>query len=464
MDIKTILGLSSAIVGAGIVVGQDPSFEYPPVQPILNEHSSAAPLTPVCNVEQDKKVSVRFSQATTDEVLKWLTLQGIKVVTGEIPKDAKIDLAVENVSLSEVLDVIGESMGGSFTKRGEDYDFQRGMRRITFQMPTFQGELLRVKELREIPSFREFQTLKDIPMMRELPLKVNLEGMRFEELKSLRGLEGLRIFGKQEPKSEKEWREFHEQLQKEVGVSTDQMKKLEQEMSQGHARGHQLSQKDAKRMEELGKEMQKRFGPSSDFAKKMKAFEEKHAKDVHKQFGPGSEFEKKMQQWEKTHGKEIESWSKNHAKELQKQFGEGSDFAKKMKAFRMESGKFRELNQKELETMMKEMQGKMKGLREVPMPPIPKWDSESFTMPRMPTMPAMPHMQSGFGFKGGDLGDIAKSLNPRQRDKNKAQGFLYWSDLTKEQQDKIGAASWSGSWTISYNKDGESFTIKSDKK
>jgi hypothetical protein len=96
------------------------------------------------------------------------------------------------------------------------------------------------------------------------------------------------------------------------------------------------------------------------------------------------------------------------------------------------------------------------------MPAMPKMEGHTFVMPPMPTMP-----QGGFpghSFQGSDILDIAKNLSPAQREKNKKQGFLYWSDLTKEQQSRLGMKNWTGGWTVSYNKDGESFTLKSDKK
>ncbi|MBC8065056.1 MAG: BspA family leucine-rich repeat surface protein [Chlorobia bacterium] len=285
--------------------------------------------------------------------------------------------------------------------------------------------------------------------------------------------EGFKVFNLQDPKNAQQMKEMHEKMLKEFGPNSDFMKQMHKEMgnAKDHVRffNHQgelhkemkgLSEQDAKKWEEFGKKMEKQFGPGSDFEKKMKAWGEKHGKTMEKQFGPGSKFEKEMKVWGEQHGKTME-----------KQFGPGSDFEQKMRAFKLENGKVRELSAKEHQQMMKELELKMKDMKFVVppipkmdgrtfvMPPMPKMDSKAFQIPAMPKMPAMPAV----GFHSSDITQITKSLSASQREKNKRQGFLYWSDLTNEQQAKLGMGSWTGNWTISYSKDGESFTIKSDK-
>jgi hypothetical protein len=174
-----------------------------------------------------------------------------------------------------------------------------------------------------------------------------------------------------------------------------------------------------------------------------------------------------------------------------------------MKAFKLENGKMRELTpqeRKELEQKMSELRIKLKDLpvppkmdfkvRQIPMPekefkfqavplppmppmpPMPKLPESSLKFRSLPGTPALPSVPGriavpalpGTRFQGSDLADVAKSLTPSQREKNKSQGFLYWSDLSKDQQSKLGAQSWSGNWSITYSKDGETFTVKSDPK
>ena len=436
MDIKTILGLSSAIVGAGIVVGQDPSFEYPGIQPTLTSSQESAPQS-----NQQNRVSVRFKQASAEEVLDWLSNQGVSFVTAGIPKEAKIDLNASNLPISEVIDAVGEALGGSFVKRGSTYVYQRGARNF------YPGKL----EMKELESLKVFEgnALKEIP---------SIEMYRLDP---------------QDPKSKAKMEELHKKMQQQFGPDSEFMKKLHKELAdsekvrakfapdsemmkklhkelsenKAHFEFHGSPQ-DAKRWEAFGKDMEKRFGPGSAFDKEMRA----HGKEMEKRFGHGSPFEKEMKVWDEKYGKEMEL-----------KFGKDSDFAKKMKAFKLENGKMRELSAKEREQMMKELEVKMKDLRTIPMP---KMDGKAFVMPKMPnmpTMPKMPDMPHLMEFRGGDIAEVAKSLTSAQREKNKSQGFLYWRDLTKDQQAKLGMRSWSGNWTITYNKDGESFTIKSDK-
>jgi hypothetical protein len=170
-----------------------------------------------------------------------------------------------------------------------------------------------------------------------------------------------------------------------------------------------------------------------------------------------------------------------------------------MKAFKYENGKMRELTPKERAELEKKMSEMRIRLKDMPMPPMDfKFNELPFqkapgtpkahAAPKMPAMPkipdgafkvysvpAVPPVPSVPGklavpavprvrFQSTDLMDVAKSLTPAQREKNKAQGFLYWSDLDKDQQNMLGVHGWTGNWTITYNRDGETFTVKSDRK
>lgn len=418
MDVKTLLGLTSAIVGTGIVVAQDPSFEYPPVQPILTSGQ------PEATSEQEKKVTVRFRQASVDEVLDWLSNQGVSFVTAGAPKDAKITLSVSDMPLSEVIAVVGDALGGTFVKRGTTYIFQKEAR-----IPLFEAPL----GVREVPSF-DFKVMKE-----SRPLA---EGQLYKSL------------NRQRPMDEKELKQLSEKMLKEFGPNSEFMKKLHQEM--GDAKKWEFFHKDQAKLHE---EMLKKFGDGSTFQRDMKVWGEQDAKkweefgkQMEKRFGAGSDFEKQMKAWGEKHGKEMEL-----------KFGPDSNFAKEMKAFKLENGKMRELSEKEREQMMRELEVKMKNLKDFKMPPMPK----------MPAMPALPKVDGksfsvptppSTSFHSNHLLDVARGLSPAQRELNKKQGFLYWSDLTKAQQSKIGAQSWTGNWTITINRDGESFTLKSDKK
>ena len=408
MDYKTLIGLTSALVGGSVVGGQDPSFEYPAVQPKNNPEPILAAGVP-----------------TAPSAHRDIELTGVSPMAG----------------FDRVMVTIGQAVPAPLA--------------LTTDLP-------------------------------------------------------------QDPQREKELKELHEKMMKEFGPDSEFMRKLRQELGdskkwhehakelQGRAGEHKMSEQDAKKWEQFHKDMERRFGEGSEFQKKMKVWSEQHAKEMEKRFGEGSEFQKK-----------FKIWRDKDSKEFEMQFGPGSDFAKKMKAFKYENGKMRELTPKEQAELEKKMSEMRIRLKDMPMPPIDfKFNELPFqkapgtpkahAAPKMPAMPkipdgafkvysvpAMPKIPDGaykvysvpaippvpsvpgklavpavpqVRFKSTDLMDVAKSLTPAQREKNKAQGYLYWSDLNKEQQNMLGVHGWTGNWTITYNKDGETFTVKSDRK
>ena len=408
MDYKTLIGLTSALVGGSVVGGQDPSFEYPAVQPKNNPEPILAAGVP-----------------TAPSAHRDIELTGVSPMAG----------------FDRVMVTIGQAVPAPLA--------------LTTDLP-------------------------------------------------------------QDPQREKELKELHEKMMKEFGPDSEFMRKLRQEVGdskkwhehakelQGRAGEHKMSEQDAKKWEQFHKDMERRFGEGSEFQKKMKVWSEQHAKEMEKRFGEGSEFQKK-----------FKIWRDKDSKEFEMQFGPGSDFAKKMKAFKYENGKMRELTPKEQAELEKKMSEMRVRLKDMPMPPmdfkfnelpfqkapgtpkahaapkmpampkIPDGAFKVYSVPAMPkipdgafkvySVPAIPPVPSVPGklavpavpqvrFKSTDLMDVAKSLTPAQREKNKAQGYLYWSDLNKEQQNMLGVHGWTGNWTITYNKDGETFTVKSDRK
>ena len=369
MDYKTLLGLTSALVGGSVIGGQDPSFEYPAVQP---KPASETILTGQAVAPAGRQQG--FSIAMPD-------LERVVVAAGKAAPACDINIEIT-----------------------------------------------------------------------------------------------------QDPQREKELKELGERMKREFGPDSDFMKKLQQEMGElkkreGQAGEHKMSEQNAKKWEQFHKEMEKRFGEGSEFQKKMKVWSEQHGQEMKMRFGPGSEFEKKMR-----------VWSDQHDKEIQKKFGPGSQFEKKMRAFKLENGKMRELTPQERAEFEKEMSQLRIKLKDLPVLQKGDFHFKTIPLPKMPSVPAMPEGIYKFrtipavpGSPGmsalpaipsaplarlhsTDLSDVAKSLTPSQREKNKTQGFLYWSDLTKDQQDKLGAHGWSGNWSITYTKDGETFTVKSDRK
>ncbi len=368
MDVKTLLGLTSAVIGTGIIVAQDPSFELPALQPVLATRSTSEEV-----IDQDKKITVRFKNASVDEVLDWLSNQGVNFVTAGVPKDLKVNLNVSDVPLNEVIGVIAEALGGSFHLKGKTYVFQPGnpvfSHSSTFVSPAEVGDA----RAPGAPRFFKFN------------------------------------------QGNYEIKDFRNRMLKEFGPSSGFSKDLQRSF-------------DSTKWEKFAKDFEAQSKSKSNREIKIdtKVWED-HAKALEKQFGEGSAFQK----------------------EMRLKFGPNSSFAKEMKAFQLENGKIRELSAKEHEKLMKDLNIKFK-------------DFKAPTVPKVPSFEGMPKLPET-GVQSSSLLEISKSLTPAQREKNKKQGFLFWSDLTKEQQIKLGAGKWSGSWTISVNSNGESFTVKSDK-
>ncbi|MCC7231111.1 MAG: hypothetical protein IT203_12020 [Fimbriimonadaceae bacterium] len=440
MDIKTILGLTTAIVGTGVVVGQDPSFEYPAVKPVLNSETTNGFRT--CADEQQKSVTARFIGARLSEVLDWLGNQGVSFVTSGTRSDAKIDIEFANIPLDEAIQAVGREIGGSFVKRGNIYVFQKGFRPFGFPSAGLDG--IAPSVFTELPGITEMATLKK--MDGNLPKIFTW---------SSDGKDGYRAFGKQDPKSDRDWQEIHKQMMKEFGPGSSFMKELHKELG------------DSKKWEQFGKQFEKQFGPGSPFEKRMRFFGEQEGKkweslgkQMETQFGPGSPFEGKMKTFKLPNGMMLELDPKEHQKLMK-------ELQDEMKAMRQSfvmpkfEGKYFEMppmpkmDSKDREKMMKDLQEQMKSMKGRIV--IPKMEGRTFGVPPVPPMP-------GMSMHSSDIAAISKSLNATQRNKNRKQGFLYWSELTQEQQAMLGIRDSAGSWSITYSRDGESFTVKSDQK
>src|SRR5204863_3003491 len=119
---------------------------------------------------------------------------GVNFVTTGIPKDARISLSVTNVPVGEVIQTIGEALGGSFKKTGNTFVFQKGQNPFTFEMRD--GTLPMLKNFQGLPKAIEMAPMKA------------MDGKNFE-WKMLDG-DGIHVFS-QDPKNKKEW----EQMQKD---------------------------------------------------------------------------------------------------------------------------------------------------------------------------------------------------------------------------------------------------------
>lgn len=427
MDVKTILGLTSAVFGAGVIAHQDPSFEYPVVKPVLtsgptqpeNNYSGTDYSEPVFQ----KSISVRFKDASASDVLDWLSNQGVSFVTSEVPKNAKVTLNLNNVPLSDAVEAIGAALGGGWERRGSVYVFRNG---VFMAMPG--------------AGF----TAKAMPMN-----------------------EASRAFGMDDPAQAKKWADYAKQMEKRFGENSPFSKDIQKRFGENSRFSKDIQQQFGENGD-FARNMQKQFGPGSPFEKQMreqmkgqgvdqKQWEEMR-KQMEKEMGPGSPFQKQMQEMQKQFGAN----SPFH-KQMQEQFKgfeghpfmDGKDFPKFDMKFNSEAfAKAMKAREEALKGLEERMRVSDKGTFVPPLndPRFSDMQSFKFVMPKM----------GDFSFGGQDLKGVAKSLTPAQREKNKKQGFLYWSDLTPEQQQKMGMKEASGNWSITYSNNGESFTVKSN--
>ncbi|MBS1713274.1 MAG: LytR C-terminal domain-containing protein [Armatimonadetes bacterium] len=141
-----------------------------------------------------------------------------------------------------------------------------------------------------------------------------------------------------------------------------------------------------------------------------------------------------------------------------------------------------EWNEKDWETFSKGLKDSLKD--------VPKWkglpDGGSFDFKEPKDLPPMTWDFKGFdgkewndlkglrefkdwkGFKDfpanamkfGDIGKLIESLTPEQLKKNKSKGYLTVDDLTSEQRKLLGSFDGDGDFTVRFDKDGKSVTIK----
>ena len=152
----------------------------------------------------DRQVSVQFTNASASDVLKWLTKQNVNFVANvdKLPK-SKITMNVSHVPLSEALETVAESLGGSWQVKGSTLMFRTGM----FQpaMPFSPAKVGAMgKTHLEWQDFPQTGEMKSFSKMDESQLKA------FE--KSMSDLKGFKFDGKSfkeiDPKALAEMKSF----------------------------------------------------------------------------------------------------------------------------------------------------------------------------------------------------------------------------------------------------------------
>ena len=119
----------------------------------------------------NRKVSVKFNNASASEVLRWLSKQNVNFVANvdKLPK-SKITMNVSNVPLSEALESVAESLGGMWQVKGSTLIFRTGLYGVNTIAPFAQDRRITIPrwntqggELKLMP----FNNMKDMPFSGE---------------------------------------------------------------------------------------------------------------------------------------------------------------------------------------------------------------------------------------------------------------------------------------------------------
>jgi hypothetical protein len=425
------ISLLASLAGVGVITAaQDPTFESPTFTPLILpdaqeatgslSQGAGAPTTTLWSPSAaQKRVSVHFEKASPQEVIDWLTKQGVSFVTSDsdFPSDKRITLNVVDQPIADVAQAIAAALGGHWESRGNVMVFRKGG---VSGLSTF-GDPFKVDQnLRGlVDSGRGLSRTRDplsLPQRGSGPSGL-MSAKDWEEYnKSLRQrigsrgslfTPGTKFQGTPPNMDPKEWQKINEAARKDIEKSMEHMRKSMEEM-------HKSGAFDRAKMTEKDMELLR------------KSIEQAHKS--------GSLDRSKMQMSEK----EMERFHKdmeNMHKELERELG----------SLNREQHPF--MDPKAAEKMAREMQERAR---------------------KQGGWQAAPGARSGQNvFRtdsgGQDLLRLGRSLSPDQKEKHRRQGYLNYSDLTPSQQKYLGRMSRDGNWTLRYSGEGHDFTIKSDR-
>lgn len=149
--------LASAVGIGALAANQDPTFESPIFSPLITPDAQVSPAgwvsTSPLQVPQ-KRVSVSFDNATTSDVINWLTKQGVSFMTSnaELPSSERITLNIVDQPLEDVVNAVASALGGHWESRGKILVFHRGVVAWdSARMPEGFKGLLDGKEFKALP-------------------------------------------------------------------------------------------------------------------------------------------------------------------------------------------------------------------------------------------------------------------------------------------------------------------------
>ena len=165
--------------------------------------------------EYAKTVSCSFVDASSTDVLKWLSKQGVNFAgaSDSMPK-GKLSLNLKNVPLHEALDSIAEVFGGSWNVHGKTLIFRsgRGLAFATSAGPAIAPLRSRVDPKRpyEIP-------MPAMPPMKAEGFELKIDDKMFKELAKVRDI--APSLSKEEfAKAQKDMAKAHEEMRKAIDL------------------------------------------------------------------------------------------------------------------------------------------------------------------------------------------------------------------------------------------------------
>ncbi len=153
----------------------------------------------------DRKVTVKFNNASAGDVLKWLTKQNVNFVanTDTLPK-SKITVNLSNVPLHEALGAVADALGGAWMVKGSTLIFHTGGVRFspfaTTRNYTFPSEGFRTID----PRAFKMQPLEG------RAFAYSFDEKAYKDLGKLKGLDGKTFNYQFDDKAFKELKRFNE--------------------------------------------------------------------------------------------------------------------------------------------------------------------------------------------------------------------------------------------------------------
>lgn len=469
MSIRTSsLVFAIAVVSLGSVVLSQSAHLIPDISkesPIFGHAATYDLLTGAEIQGLDRTVSARFENAKIGDVLKWLSKEKVNFVaqTGQFT-DVRLTLSFNNVKLSEVLDSIAGSLNAHWERKGDVFTLKASGDLRTAKVRNIEGMPFAIAP--RAPSAREGQrnaeTRSIAPRYSRSEPRVKIDVTSPEEEF------GHSFSWSSEPDGSLKAFRWNPKKGEMEPMTQDELKKLEREWekwAQEYGKNFEKwGEAHGKHWEQWGEE----FG--KNFEKWGKEFELKWKSDEKSQRA----FEEAMKAWEEKHSKDWEAWSKNLEEELKKEF-QGLENKDREKMTPEERARF-DAGMKKLQERLKSMphfkdfkmfDGPLSFSFEA-MPPL------SFSLDAMPPLPPLEGLEKlkpmeiprssrimpPTTLRSGTIDELLRSLTPMQIEKQSKQGYLLFTDLTKEQQKMLGVSG-HGEFSISVSKDGKKVVVKS---